>query len=207
VRKTTDYNWNVFVNCPFDDKYTPMFEAIVFAIIVCGFRPLCARIRFDSSEIRLNKIKDLIGSSRYSIHDLSRVELDEISALPRFNLAFELGLDLGCKSFSPGRKDKSLLIFDAQPYRFQKFISDIGGQDVANHANDPALAVASVRNWLRAESGKSDLPGASAMNARYASFKRKLSRVCTKLALKPEELTFVDFCQAVADWLEGEKKP
>jgi hypothetical protein len=96
-----DYERNVFINAPFDDKYTPMFEAIIFAVVVCGFRPLCARVRLDSSEIRLNKIMDLIGSSRYSIHDLSRVELDEGSALPRFNMPLELGADLGCKRFSP----------------------------------------------------------------------------------------------------------
>jgi len=183
-----------------------MFEAIVFAVIVCGFRPLCARVRLDSSEIRLNKIMDLIGSSRYSIHDLSRVELDEGSALPRFNMPLELGADLGCKRFSPSRKNKSILIFDAQPYRFQKYVSDLGGQDVANHGNDPSRAIASIRNWLRAESGRSELPGPSVLNVRYENFKRDLPRICLRLDIEPAEMTFVDFCHGVADWLEGEGK-
>jgi hypothetical protein len=113
-----DYERNVFINCPFDAGYAAIFEAIVFAVIVCGFRALCARIKLDSSEFRLNKIMDLIAASKYSIHDLSRVELDEGSALPRFNMPLELGLDLGCKRFSPSRKSKSSLIFDAQPFRF-----------------------------------------------------------------------------------------
>lgn len=204
---SADYERSVFINCPFDSAYSAIFEAIVFTVMACGFRPLCARVRLDSSMFRLSKIMDLIAASKLAIHDLSRIELDEENALPRFNMPLELGIDLGCKRFSPSRRNKTILVFDAQPYRFQKYISDIGGQDLANHANDPAIAVASVRNWLRAESAKSDLPGASAMNARYTRFKRKLPRICTKLALKPEELTFVDFCQAVADWLEGEKKP
>ena len=205
MRKPVDYKRSVFINCPFDLAYTDIFEAIVFTVIVCGFRPLCARIKLDSSELRLNKIMDLIAASKYSIHDLSRVELDEVSALPRFNMPLELGLDLGCKRFSPSRKDKSLLIFDAQPHRFQKYISDLGGQDVANHNNDPTLAIASTRNWLRAESGRSDFPGPSALNVRYAKFKSDLPEVCVKLDVQPAEMTFVDFCQAVAAWLEGEK--
>jgi hypothetical protein len=201
-----DYERSVFINCPFDDKYTPIFEAIVFVVIICGFRPLCARVRLDSSEIRLNKIMDLIGSSRYSIHDLSRVELDEVNALPRFNMPLELGADLGCKRFSPSRKNKSILIFDSQSYRFQKYISDLGGQDVANHNNHPTLAIGSIRNWLRAESGQR-LPGPSALEIRYARFRRDLPQICVGLEVKPEEMTFVDFCQGVAAWLESEKKP
>ncbi len=205
VRTTTDYERNVFINCPFDAGYTAIFEAIVFTVIVCGFRPLCARVRLDSSMFRLSKIMDLIAASRFAIHDLSRIELDEDSALPRFNMPLELGIDLGCKRFSASRRDKTILIFDAQPYRFQEYISDIGGQDVANHANDPTRAIASIRDWLRAESGRVDLPGASAMNARYANFRSDLPRISVKLSLKPEEMTFVDFCHSVADWLEGEK--
>ena len=205
MRLPADYERNVFINCPFDAGYAVIFEAIVFAVVVCGFRALCARIKLDSSEFRLNKIMDLIAASKYSIHDLSRVELDEGSALPRFNMPLELGLDLGCKRFSPSRKSKSSLIFDAQPFRFHKFISDIGGQDVANHNNDPALAIANVRNWLRAETNRSDLPGAYALNARYETFKRAVPRVCERLKLKVDEMTFVDFCQAVSAWLDDEK--
>ena len=38
-----DYEKNVFINCPFDDSYNPLFEAIVFAVHDIGFRPRCAR--------------------------------------------------------------------------------------------------------------------------------------------------------------------
>lgn len=202
---SADYERSVFINCPFDSAYAEIFEAVVFTVIVCGFRPLCARIKLDSSEFRLNKIIDLIAASKYSIHDLSRVELDEVSLLPRFNMPLELGLDLGCKRFSPARKAKSLLIFDSQSYRFQKYISDLGGQDVANHGNDPTLAIASIRNWLHAESGQR-LPGPSALNVRYEKFKSDLPEVCVKLDVQQAEMTFVDFCQAVAAWLEDEKR-
>lgn len=94
-----EYDRNVFINCPFDAAYTPLFEAIVFAVNDAGFRPRCARERLDSSQIRLQKIFELIAASRYSIHDLSRTALDAATALPRFNMPLELGIDLGCKAF------------------------------------------------------------------------------------------------------------
>ena len=86
-----EYDRNVFINCPFDDAYAPIFEAIVFAVHDAGFRPKCARERLDSSEVRLQKILSLISESRFSIHDLSRTELDDSNQLPRFNMPFELG--------------------------------------------------------------------------------------------------------------------
>jgi len=51
-----DYDHNVFINCPCDEAYTPVFEAIVFATQDLGFRPRCARERVDSGEARLAKI-------------------------------------------------------------------------------------------------------------------------------------------------------
>lgn len=53
-----EYDRNAFTNCPFEDDYAPLFEAIVFAINDAGFRPRCARERLDSSQVRLNKIVD-----------------------------------------------------------------------------------------------------------------------------------------------------
>lgn len=54
----TQYDQNVFINCPFDSEYTPLFEAIVFAVADCGFRPTCARERMNSGQVRLEKIID-----------------------------------------------------------------------------------------------------------------------------------------------------
>lgn len=118
ARLGSDYERSVFINCPFDPEYAPIFEAVVFAVHDAGFHPRCARERLDSSEIRLHKIIRLIAGSRFSIHDLSRTELDDATALPRFNMPLELGIDIGCKSFSRAHTRKSLLIFDSQQYRF-----------------------------------------------------------------------------------------
>lgn len=193
-----EYGLNVFINCPFDSTYSPLFEAIVFAVHDAGFRPKCARERLDSSEVRLQKIVKLIRDSRFSIHDLSRTELDHSSALPRFNMPLELGIDLGCKAFSRRHKDKSFLIFDSEKYRFQKYISDIGGQDIHQHANDPKIAVTRVRDWLRVESDRSGIPGGAAIYNRYLAFRADLPQICAQLRLDLNDLSFVDFSYTVA---------
>ena len=114
-----EYQRNVFINCPFDDEYAPVFEAIVFAVHDAGFRPKSAREKLDSSQIRVQKIASLISESRYSIHDLSRTNLDATNQLPRFNMPFELGMDVGCKTYSANHADKSFLIFESKKYEFQ----------------------------------------------------------------------------------------
>jgi hypothetical protein len=197
-----EYERNVFINCPFDPAYAPIFEALVFAVQDAGFRPTCARERLDSSEVRLQKILDLISRARFSIHDLSRTELDETNALPRFNMPLELGIDLGCKAFSPKHKDKSLLIFDSEKYRFQKYISDLAGQDIHQHGNDPRAAVNRVRDWLRAESKRDDIPGGSAIYKRDTTFREQLPRICAEFKLDVDDLAFVDLSYMIAVWLK-----
>lgn len=90
---------DVFINCPFDDPYIPLFHAIVFSIHDIGFRPRCALEASNAAQFRLSKIMDIVSSCKYSIHDLSRTEPDKITKLLRFNMPLELGLDLGCRRF------------------------------------------------------------------------------------------------------------
>jgi hypothetical protein len=200
-----DYQRNVFINCPFDPEYAPLFEAIVFAVITCGFRPLCARQRRDSSQVRLEKIIELIGAARYSIHDLSRTEVDASTQLPRFNMPLELGVDIGCKRFSGDHRDKTALVFEAQRYQYQKYVSDISGQDIEEHRNDPALAIAAVRGWLRTESGLRSIPGPRRIQQAYQDFRDTLAAISETLQTEPEDLTFIEYCEAIGIWL-GESK-
>jgi hypothetical protein len=197
------YEQNVFINCPFDRDYTPIFEALIFTVFDCGFRPVCARERMNSAQIRIDKITDLIRDSYYSIHDLCRTETDERYSLPRFNMPLELGIALGCMKFGHGRqRDKSALILDRRRYRYHKFISDIAGQDISEHNNRPARAVEVVRNWLRTESGLRDIPGAEYITARYRRFKRNLPAFAAVAHLNPRRLTYVDYCYTISEWLK-----
>ena len=101
------YVRQVFLNCPFDDGYRPIYEAIIFSVIHCGFVIRCAREREDSGEPRISKIVEIIRASQFGIHDISRVELDEVNHLPRFNMPLELGLFLGAKAYSSEPRQKA----------------------------------------------------------------------------------------------------
>lgn len=89
------YETSVFINCPFDPQYRPIFEAIVWTVQDLGFSARCATERDDSGEIRIQKIMQIIAQSQYGIHNISRTQVND-EGLPRFNMPYELGLFVGC---------------------------------------------------------------------------------------------------------------
>lgn len=193
-----DFNLNVFINCPFDSEYKPLFDALVFTVQIAGFRPRCARESSNAGQLRLDKLMKIISECKYGIHDISRTEPPA-----RFNMPLELGLDLGCRKFGKGKQSlKKLLIMDKSPYRYLKFISDIRGQDIEPHNNSCKRVVRLVRDWLSTESHSSSIPSGSYMYEKYKAFKRDLPRLCERLNLHLDELTFADFSNTVRIWLE-----
>src|ERR1043165_1148256 len=132
-RPARKFATGVFINCPFDAKYKPLFDCLIFTTIYCGYLARSALEIDDGSQVRIEKIFQIIQESQFGIHDLSRTELDKSSKLPRFNMPLELGVFLGAKRFGKGaQKRKYCLILDRSEYRYQKFISDISGQDIRN---------------------------------------------------------------------------
>jgi len=201
-----DYNYNVFVNCPFDIRYRKLFRAIVFTVIDCGFVPKCAKELTDSSVERIDKLFDLIGQCRLGIHDISRTQLDSENRLPRFNMPLELGMYLGAKRFgSHEQRKKNCIIMDKERFRYQKFISDIGGKDIAAHSNDVYKIIKVVRDWL-GTSSKALIPGANKIFEKYDDFLRQLPQQCKGVDLVPKELTFVDYRLLAEEWLDKYEK-
>jgi hypothetical protein len=194
---------HVFVNCPFDLGYKPIFDAIVFAIYDLGFVARCALEADDAGEVRLAKIERILEECKYGVHDISCVELDQDSNLPRFNMPLELGLFLGCKRFGGERqKSKVTLILDSERYRYQRFISDIAGQDIHAHRGEVGRAISEVRTWLAAASRRKLLPGGAEIAARYVRFRAQLPQLCEDSRLREEELTFNDLSELIASWLK-----
>lgn len=185
------YDNSVFINCPFDPEYWPLLEAILFAAYDCGFHPRSALEGEDSSQVRIERIINLIRACRLSIHDISRIETDGDPPLPRFNMPLELGLFLGAKAFGSGeQKRKAGVVLDAEPYRYQRYISDLAGQDIRAHGGDTRTVVRHVRNFLAAHTQVPGyLAGADTIMGRYLQFRRELPETCAKLHLDPENLT------------------
>jgi hypothetical protein len=168
------FNQNVFVNCPFDDDYRMMVRPLVFTLLFLDFEP---KISFTSSsgEIRVSNIKGLIRSSKYGIHDISRSKPMRNGDLPRFNMPFELGLDAGCCEYGGKKmKEKKMLVLDTERYHYQKVLSDISGQDIASHNDDPRKLIGVVRKWLAAQDLTADIPGATKIWNAYNQFSADL---------------------------------
>lgn len=202
--KSFHYNDNVFINCPFDSTYKSLFDVMVFTVHDCGFIARCALEEEDASQVRIDKIYSIIADCRYGIHDISRIELDNDSGFPRFNMPLELGIFLGAKKFGieeQGRK--KCLVLDKEPYRYQQFISDIAGQDIYAHNNTPEEIVKRVRDWLRTASGRPTIPSGSIIWERYRTFLEALPRTVQKLQLVVDDLIFNDYTTVIKTWLDA----
>jgi hypothetical protein len=198
------YHQNVFINCPFDRAFRNLLESIVFTVHDCGFVARSALEADDSSQVRIAKIYRIISDCHFGVHDLSRTELDPTHSLPRFNMPLELGIFLGAKRFGDHtQQEKNCLILDREPFRYQKFCSDIAGQDVRAHDDDPDEVIRIVRNWLRNGTVKSGvrMPGVPTIRHRYRAFRMDLPVMADELGWDPDDLIFNDYTTLIASWL------
>jgi hypothetical protein len=157
----------------------------------------------DSGEERIRKIKRIIRECRFGIHDISRVQPDAATGLPRFNMPLELGMFLGAQEFGSGdQKRKRSLVLDTEQYRYQKFCSDIAGQDIRAHNEDPSRLIAAVRAMLStALGGRAKLPGPAKIYDRYNRFRGDLPAISQKMHARVSELEFPEFQVIVEEWL------
>jgi hypothetical protein len=198
---------DVFINCPFDDEFAEGFRALVFAVRACGFRARCAREVDDGSETRLDKIYRIIEQSRYGIHDISRTQLDRANGLPRFNMPLELGVFLGAKRFGgSAQKKKCALVLDTEPYRFQKFISDLAGIDPTPHGGDPREMIRCTRAWLVTASKRSSIPSPQALLDSYDRFMAGFDQIAGNAGLDPNAVAYPDYERLVVAWVKDNRK-
>lgn len=193
---------DVFINCPFDDAFAQSFHALVFAVVACGFRARCALEMDDAAETRIDKLYRIIAESRYSIHDLSRTELDPVNNLPRFNMPLELGIFLGAKRFGDeDQAQKRCMILDIAQYRFQMFISDLAGVDIKAHSGIPREMVRHVRDFLTAVSRRKTVPPTVELLNSYDAFVAALPDLAQSSGLEAANLRFPDYERLVQAWV------
>lgn len=196
------YADNVFINCPFDAEFDGMFHAMVFAIFDCGFIARCAKEESNSADVRIEKIINIIKQSKYGVHDISRTELCTKTKLPRFNMPLELGMFLGARKYGDSKqRQKVCLIMDKSAHRYEKYISDIKGQDILAHGNKIPKSVQLVSNWLRNCSKRKTIPGGKEISRRYKLFSKELPGMCKESKIKIDELGFNDYSGFVFEWI------
>jgi hypothetical protein len=194
---------SLFINCPFDREYVPLLHSLVFVVFECGFQPRLASEQADSGRVRIDKIRDLIRSCRYSIHDISRIEALHPGDEPRFNMPFELGLDLGCRYYgAPRLREKQCLILEKERYRYQRVLSDISGNDIRAHGSDPEVLIKEVRNWLRVVTD-TVLPSGESLWERFNLFRIYLAHMMGQLRFSDRDvqaLEVVEYIGFIRDW-------
>ena len=137
LKKSRD---EVFLNIPYDKKFERLFLAYIAGISASGMGPR-ATLEITDSSRRLEKILKLTRSCDYSVHDLSRVQLDRAKPrVPRFNMPFELGLCVADANRRAGQK-QNWFVFEAVANRMDKSLSDLKG-------TDPRIHGATVRGVL-----------------------------------------------------------
>jgi len=125
----------VFLNIPYDEEFHNLYVAYIVGLCQLGLVPHLAS-EIPGGDRRLNRIIQLIQSCRYSIHDLSRVELSiAASATPRFNMPLELGMTITWQSLNPDQH--TWFVCESEPYRLQRSASDLNGTDPYIHNGTP----------------------------------------------------------------------
>jgi hypothetical protein len=134
----------VFLNIPYDEEFRQIYLAYIAGLHCLGLEPHLTSL-IPGGERRLDRILHLIQISRYSIHDLSRVELDQAPPLtPRFNMPLELGLAIMWAKLHPRRH--TWFLWESTPRRVQKSLSDLDGTDVYIHGGTAEGALSQMRN-------------------------------------------------------------
>lgn len=198
----SSFDKNVFINCPYDDEYLPLLKALIFTIKACGFYPRIALERFNSAEVRLQKIKQLIEESCFSVHDLSRIKAVNAGDYFRLNMALELGMDIGCRDYHPEPifRTKKLLVLESERYSVQRGLSDMSFGDCKTHESSEEKLIKCVRDWFY-ESGTKKIKPASTIWDDFNEFMSNLYVEKTEQGYSQVEIDHILVPEYI-DWID-----
>jgi len=184
----------VFVNIPYDEGFRRLYLAYIVGLTQLGLEPRTT-LGIPGGERRLDRILALIQSCRYSIHDLSRVQLDRSSPrTPRFNMPFELGLTVTWAKLNP--EQHRWFVFESRERRVQKSLSDLNGTDPNIHDGTVEGVMREVCNaFVRSRTARPDVPE---MIRTYRGLSRKLDAITAAAGARSvfEARIFDDLCFA-----------
>lgn len=182
----------VFLNIPYDRNFEKLFLAYIAGISAFGLVPR-ATLEISSSSRRLEKILRLIGTCRYSVHDLSRVQLDaRAPRTPRFNMPFELGLSVAYDEVAKGGK-YDWFVCESKRLRLSKSLSDLNGTDPYIHDGNIAGVFRELCNIF---ARRDKQPTTQQMNQIYREMRRNLPTILLQSGARSvyETRVFKDLC-------------
>jgi len=164
----------VFLNIPYDEEFQPLYLAYIVGLYQLGLEPYIASA-IPGGKRRLCRILDLIQSCRYSIHDLSRVELSSTGlGTPRFNMPLELGMTI---TWAELHEELHVwFVFESKHRRLDHSTSDLGGTDANIHMGTAEGILGELRNAFVSEHA----PSVARMLNDYLSVQKSVERVLEK---------------------------
>lgn len=182
----------VFLNIPYDERFRALYLAYIAGLVHLGLEPRVT-LGLPSGTRRLDKIIALIQSCRYSIHDVSRVNLDRNPpfATPRFNMPFELGLAVAWEKSNPTKH--TWFVFEEKSYRIQKSLSDLNGTDPQIHNGRVSDVLRELRNIFRRTRNQPTVPE---MTSTYRAISRRSAGILAAAGATSlfEARAFQDLC-------------
>jgi hypothetical protein len=162
---------SVFINCPFDREFAPLFDAIVFATVCCGFLPRSALESGTVAEPRMERITRAVFASKYSIHDLSRCKGEGDQHLARFNMPLELGIAMALRYAQTRKTHKhDWLLLVPRGHVYARFISDLAGFDPFAYDGTVTSLAPKVMAWLATTPDAIRTPNAQDLLAALPAF-------------------------------------
>ena len=144
-----DPNKSIFINCPYDEAYSSLFDALVLTTVCCGFVPRSAREVRTLTEPRIFRILSAVFESRYSVHDLSRSKGEGEEGYARLNMPFELGIAIARWHMTRGTAQQhDWLLLVPSGYNHQRFLSDLSGFDPSPYDGTVETLVPQIMLWL-----------------------------------------------------------
>ena len=141
-------NFQVFLNYPFDDAFSPLGDAMSFAVIAGGMLPVCGYNLTAPDRPRLEMLVEAIRCCHYSAHDFSRSHGSGPQNFARMNMPIEMGMAL-FHALHSQRREHRCIFFVPTPHDYAAFASDLAGLDPRVHNNDDLRLLADMYEWLR----------------------------------------------------------
>ena len=165
--------------------------AYICGISALGFVPR-ATLEIPGGSRRLDRIFRLIRNCPFSVHDLSRVELDrKRPPTPRFNMPFELGLCVAWERM--GKKKHTWFVYESRERRLAKSLSDLNGSDPHIHG---ATVTGVLRELCSAFVRSGRRPSIQQLRKVYRDVEKSLPEVLRRAGAKSifNARVFKDIC-------------
>ncbi|MCE2733039.1 MAG: hypothetical protein ACK57K_08015 [Chryseotalea sp.] len=100
------------------------------------------------------------------------------------------------------------MILETERFHYQKVLSDIAGQDIENHDDDPRTLIRKVRNWFDSQRVRKSYPSPTeiwiAFNQFSADMNDELLGKYSQIDI--DDMQVVEYLSFANDWIKSFKK-